>query len=123
MTKGEIIRLKLLRVVYDSWRQFPSESTFCNVDPILHSIRQQNKEDITRVIINQTLKGMQEEELMEFAEGDENNFLARITPKGREVIVNHMQLRRNRFLATLGAVLGTIGFVMSLGKLIWDVTR
>jgi hypothetical protein len=66
---------------------------------------------------------MQEEELMEFAEGDENNFLARITPKGREVIVNHMQLRRNRFLATLGAVLGTIGFVMSLGKLIWDVTR
>ena len=66
---------------------------------------------------------MQKEELMEFAEGDENNFPARITPKGREFVVNQMQLQRNRFLATLGAILGTLGFVMSLGKLIWDATR
>lgn len=115
--------MALLNEGYSAWQKIPVNNSGVNINPVLDTLRNKHKQDITELVIEQSMKGLYEEGLMEFSQMDENNMIAIITPTGRAYIVNQQDKSRNRFLAILGAVLGSLGFVLSLTKIIWDIVK
>ena len=75
------------------------------------------------MIIEQSMKGLEEEGLVKILPMNEDNIVVFITDEGRSYYIAYQEQVRNKYLAILGAVLGSLGFVLSLTKIIWDIVK